>query len=73
MVLLADGSKLSHTAPVKLTDLSALSMIITNGSGRAPLADRCAELGVEIVSVSEAGSVARRAGTADLNAVQTRP
>ncbi|HET9646605.1 MAG TPA: hypothetical protein VFP34_00030 [Microlunatus sp.] len=48
-------------------------MIITNGSGRAPLADRCAELGVEIVSVSEAGSVARRAGTADLNAVQTRP
>ena len=53
VVLLADGSKLTHTAPVKLANLDVLSAIITNGPVPPELADRCASLGVEIINVQQ--------------------
>ena len=53
VVLLADGSKLTHTAPVKLADLDVLSTIITNGPVPPELDERCAALGVEIINVQE--------------------
>jgi DeoR family fructose operon transcriptional repressor len=49
VVLLADGSKLTHTAPVKLADLSALTSIITNVPVPAELERRCADLGVDLI------------------------
>lgn len=53
VVLLADGSKLTHTAPVKLADLDALSSIVTNGPIPTALRDRCDALGVDLVIVSK--------------------
>lgn len=49
VVLLADGTKLTHTAPVHLADLDAISTLITNGPVPQELKRRCAELGVEII------------------------
>lgn len=51
VVLLADGSKLTHTSPVKLADLDALSSIITSGAVPRDLRDRCTELGVDLIVV----------------------
>ena len=53
VVLLVDGSKLTHTAPVKLAGLEVLSTIITNGPVPPELEDRCATLGVEIIDVHQ--------------------
>lgn len=61
VVLLADGSKLTHTAPVKLADLDALSTIITNGPVPPRLQNRCANLGIDIVNVARP-QVTRRRG-----------
>jgi DeoR family transcriptional regulator, fructose operon transcriptional repressor len=54
VVLLADGSKLTHTAPVKLADLDTLTSIITNGPVPADLRQRCADLGIDLVIADSA-------------------
>lgn len=51
VVLLADGSKLTHTAPVKLAELDALSTMITSGPIPNDLRRSCLEHGVEIIKV----------------------
>lgn len=53
VVLLVDGAKLTHTAPVKLVDLDALSSIVTNGPVPAELRERCDALDVDLVLVSK--------------------
>jgi len=53
VVLLADGSKLTHTAPVRLTDLDAVSSIITNGPVPRDLEERCTDLGVDLIIVQK--------------------
>lgn len=53
VVLLVDGAKLTHTAPVKLVDLEALSSIVTNGPVPAELRERCDALDVDLVLVSK--------------------
>ena len=60
VVLLADGSKLTHTAPVKLANLEALSSIITNGPVPSELQDRCATLGVHLIIVQDPRATAGR-------------
>lgn len=52
MVVLADGTKLTH-APVKLAELDVLSTIITNGPVPVDLEERCADLGIDIVNVQQ--------------------
>lgn len=49
VVLLVDGSKLTHTAPVRLTELSAISTMITTGPVPAKLEAACQQAGVEII------------------------
>lgn len=49
VVLLVDGSKLTHTAPVRLAELDAVSTLITNGPVPAVLRAACEQAGVELV------------------------
>lgn len=49
VVLLADGSKLTHTAPVKLAELDALTSLITNGPVPSALQQRCTDLGIDLI------------------------
>lgn len=51
VVLLVDSSKLAHTAPVRLTTLDALDVVITNGKVPVPLRSACRSAGVELVVV----------------------
>lgn len=51
VVLLVDGTKLTHTAPVRLAELEAISTLITNGPVPAPLSRTCAARGVELIVV----------------------
>lgn len=50
VVLVVDGSKLTHTAPVRLTDLSAVSTLITNGPVPDDVAKACRKFKVEIIA-----------------------
>lgn len=52
VVLLVDGSKLTHTAPVRLGDLSTITTLITNGPLEAEVERACAAFGVEVVLAS---------------------
>ncbi len=49
VVLLVDGTKLTHSAPVRLTELGALSALVTNGPVPAELQRACRSDGVELV------------------------
>jgi DeoR/GlpR family transcriptional regulator of sugar metabolism len=49
VVLLVDGSKLTHTAPVRLAELSALSTLITDGPVPAAVSAAAKQSGVRIL------------------------
>lgn len=52
VVLLADGTKLTHTAPVRLAEIAALTTMITDGPVPADLARECRRVGVGLVLAS---------------------
>lgn len=49
VVLLVDGSKLTHTAPVRLAELGAVSTLITNGPVPPPVRAAADRAGVDIL------------------------
>ena len=49
VVLLVDGTKLTHTAPVRLAELKAISVLITNGPVPLDLARACKSGKVELI------------------------
>ena len=51
VVLLVDGSKLTHTAPVRLAELSALSTLITDGPVPAAVRTASKQAGLRILQV----------------------
>lgn len=63
VVLLVDGSKFTHTAPVRLSTLAALTTIITDGPVPEDLQKRCTDLGVEVVRVEPTAQQRPRART----------
>jgi DeoR/GlpR family transcriptional regulator of sugar metabolism len=49
VVLLVDGTKLTHTAPVLLAELSSVSAIVTTGAVPSRLERRCRDCGVDLI------------------------
>lgn len=49
VVLLVDGSKLTHTAPVRLAELDEISVLVTTASVSSELRRACETSGVELI------------------------
>ena len=67
IVLVADGSKFSRSAPVRIAHLSEIDIFITDRLPSQAVVDMCKECDVEVVEVGgpselEPASAATRAG-----------